>query len=393
MLINCVALYRYALSAENIQSHYDLGHSIDSSEIVYPDSGQLFEAFDDAITTKYSYSYPADKSWENFLSNDLFYDTEDLSIKIAQGAGVAKTVTINDFFTIPTGPEMDSSRIEWDGDNGVSVLTSIDGTNYVSCINGQPVPQYSLSSFSTSRNLYIRIIMTTTDDSKYLPKLSGLSISFYNNQRFYSNNSSSYISTLEGVSGVSVKDIGLSNNTYEILSRDARNGVSVKAGSGFKLSTTMLVKTLEFFYTPSTLANGGIVNSAAGSGYSASNLSWSSNVIAKTNISKIYVNGVDKSTETDINNLFTKDHLYHVVITFTSPISGDIKINHSSAGAIEALYQNIAIYDYEFTLNKSIEHLSLYKGTSPQVVSNLLASMTENSFNYYNYDWTVVESI
>jgi hypothetical protein len=155
----------------------------------------------------------------------------------------------------------------------------------------------------------------------------------------------------------------------------------------------MLVKTLEFFYTPSTLGNGGIVNSAAGSGYSASNLSWSSNVIAKTNISKIYVNGVDKSTETDINNLFTKDHLYHVVITFTNPISGDIRINHSSAGAIEALYQNIAIYDYEFTLNKSIEHLSLYTGTSPQVVSNSLASMTENSFNYYNYDWTVVESI
>ena len=393
MLLNCVALYRYALSEENIQSHYDLGHSVDSSEIVYPDSGHLFEVFDDAITTKYSYSYPADKSWENFLNDDLFYDNNDLSIKIAKGSGVSKTITIDDFFTIPSGPEMDSSRIEWDGDNGVSVLTSIDGVNYVSCINGQPVPQYSLSSFSTSRNLYVRIVMTTTDNSKYLPKLSSLSISFYNNQRFYSTNSSSYISTLEGVSGVSVKDIGLSNNTYEILSRDARNGVLVKEGSGFKINTSMLVKTLEFFYTPSTLDDGGIVNSAAGSGYSASNLSWPLDVITKTNINKIYVNGADKSTETDIHNIFTKDHLYHVVITFTNPISGEIKINHSTAGAIGALYQNIAIYDYEFTLNKSIEHLSLYTGTSPQVVSNSLASMTENSFNYYNYDWTVVENV
>ena len=393
MLLNCVALYRYALSEENIQSHYDLGHSVDSSEIVYPDSGHLFEVFDDAITTKYSYSYPADKSWENFLNDDLFYDNNDLSIKIAKGSGVSKTITIDDFFTIPSGPEMDSSRIEWDGDNGVSVLTSIDGVNYVSCINGQPVPQYSLSSFSTSRNLYVRIVMTTTDNSKYLPKLSSLSISFYNNQRFYSTNSSSYISTLEGVSGVSAKDIGLSNNTYEILSRDARNGVLVKEGSGFKINTSMLVKTLEFFYTPSTLDDGGIVNSAAGSGYSASNLSWPLDVITKTNINKIYVNGADKSTETDIHNIFTKDHLYHVVITFTNPISGEIKINHSTAGAIGALYQNIAIYDYEFTLNKSIEHLSLYTGTSPQVVSNSLASMTENSFNYYNYDWTVVENV
>ena len=393
MLLNCVALYRYALSEESIQSHYDLGHSIDSSEIVYPDSGHLFEVFDDAITTKYSYSYPADKSWENFLNDDLFYDNNDLSIKIAQGSGVSKTITIDDFFTIPSGPDMDSSRIEWDGDNGVSVLTSIDGVNYVSCINGQPVPQYSLSSFSTSRDLYVRIVMTTTDNSKYLPKLSSLSISFYDNQRLYSTNSSSYILTLEGDSGVLVKDIGLSNNTYEILSRDARNGVSVKEGSGFKINTSMLVKTLEFFYTPSTINDGGIVNSTAGSGYSASDLSWPLDIISKTNISKIYVNGADKSTETDIHNIFTKDHLYHVIITFTNPISGDIKINHSSAGAIEALYQNIAIYDYEFTLNKSIEHLSLYKGISPQIVSNSLASVTENSFNYYNYDWTVVESI
>lgn len=393
MLINCIAVYRYALSSESIQSHYDLGHSIDSSEVVYPDLGQLFEVFDDAVTTKYSYSYPADKSWENFLNDDLFYDINDFSIKIAKGSGVSKTVTINDFFTIPSGPEMDSSRIEWDGDNGVSVLTSVDGTNYVSCINGQPIPQYSLSSFSASRDLYIRIVMTTTDNSKYLPKLSNLSISFYNNQRFYSSNSSSYISTLEGVNGVSVKDIGLSNNLYEIFSRDARNGVSVKQGSGFKLNTNMLVKTLEFFYTPSTIDDGGIVNSTAGTGYSASNLSWPLDVISKTNISKIYVNGVDKSTETDIHNIFVKDHLYHVVITFTNPISGEIIINYSVAGAIGALYQNISIYDYEFTLNKSIEHLSLYTGTAPQVVSNSLASMTENSFNYYNYDWTVVESI
>ncbi len=393
MLINCIAVYRYALLDEIVQSHYAAGQAIESSEVVYPDSGQLFEVFDDAITTKYSYSYPADKSWENFLNDDLFYDNNDSSIKIAQGSGISKTVTINDFFTIPSGPEMDSSRIEWDGDNGVSVLTSIDGVSYVACVNGQPVPQYSLSNFSTSRNLYIRIIMTTTDNSKYLPKLSSLSISFYNNQRFYSNNSSSYLSTLEGVSGVSTKDIGLSNSLYGTFSRDARNGVFVKEGSGFKLTTTMLVKTLEFFYTPSTIDDGGLVNSAAGTGYSASNLSWPLDVISKTNISKIYVNGADKSTQTDIHNIFVKDHLYHVVITFTSPISGDIIINYSTAGAISALYQNIAIYDYEFTLNKTVEHLSLYTGTSPQVVSNSLASMTENSFNYYNYDWTVVESV
>jgi hypothetical protein len=82
-----------------------------------------------------------------------------------------------------------------------------------------------------------------------------------------------------------------------------------------------------------------------------------------------------------------------VVITFTNAISGQIDINYSTAGAISALYQNIAIYDYALTLAKSVEHFNLYLGNATVSLSNSLMSMTENSFNYYNYDWTVVQNI
>jgi hypothetical protein len=386
MLINAVAIYRYSLSSQSIKNHYDSGKTIDSNQVVYPDGGELFNLYDNALSTKYSYSYPANRQWEDFLTSDLYYDNINNAIRIASGSGVAKTVILNDFITIPSGAEMDDSRIEWDGNNGIEVETSVDGITYDPCINGQAIPQYSIASFDTSRDLHIRITMTTSDDSLYLPKLYSLSMSFYKDQVFYANNSASYISPLQG-------EVGLSNNRYEILSRDARNGIALETGSAFSINTNTLTKSLEFFYTPSTINDGGLVKSVSGSGYSASNFSWPSSVISKTNIDKIYVNGIDKSTETDIHNIFAKDQLYYVVITFTNAISGQIDVNYSTAGAISALYQNIAIYDYALTLNQVVEHFNLYLGNATVSLSNSLMSMTENSFNYYNYDWTVVQNI
>ena len=214
----------------------------------------------------------------------MFYDNVDDSIRIALGTGTSKTVVIDEFITIPSGPDMDSSRIEWDGDNGISIGSSVDGITYTPCINGQPIPQYFLGSFDSSRDLHIKITMTTSNDSKYLPKLKTLSMSFYNDQAFYANNSSSYISTDAG-------EIGMSNSKYELLSRDARNGIAVKSGGSFYINTNTLTKSLEFFYTPSDLNGGGLIEASN----EPTNLSWPTGTISKTNIDKIYVNGVDKT--------------------------------------------------------------------------------------------------
>ena len=382
MLINCVAAYRYSLGLENIQDHYNLGATINSTEIVYPDGGELFSIYDDALSTKYSYSYPATKPWSYFLNDDLYYDNNTDAIRIAYGSGISKTVVLEDFIVIPSGPDMDNSRIEWDGDNGISVESSVDGITYSPCINGQPIPEYSLGSFDTSRDLYIKITMTTSDNSKYLPKLYSLSISFYNDQTLNASNSSSFISPNTG-------GIGFSNSQYEILSRDARNGIAVQSGASFYVNTNTLIKSLEFFYTPSDLNGGGIVEVAD----EPTNLSWPTGTLSKTNIDKIYVNGVDKSTQTDVHNVFTKDQLQYVVITFVEPISGVIKINYSTDGAISALYQNIALYDYSLTATQVLEHFNLYLGNATTTLENSLMTVTENSVNYYNYDWKVIENV
>lgn len=386
MLLNCVSFYRNALTKDQILLHYLDNKSLSPTQIVYPDRGNFFELTDKSISAKYSYSYPANKSWQYFIDdNNLYYNSQKEFIGVVKGSGDAQSIVIEDFITIPSGPEMNSSRIEWDGDNGVSVSVSVNGQDYEACVNGQPIPQYSLSSFSQTRNLYIKVYFTTTDDSVYLPSLKFLSISFYNNQKIYSKNSSNYIA--------SQQDTPVSNNKYEILSTDNRNGISLKNLSSFYINTTSPTKSIEFFYTPYSIQNGGLVTSVATSGYSASSFTWSSNTISKSNISKIYVNGVDKTTETNINNLFSKNSLHHVVIVFTNSIYGEISINKSSVLGGESLYQNMAIYESSLSSEKVQDHFNKYISFQGTIIEDQLAKMSELSVDYFNSDWIVVQNI
>lgn len=393
-LINGMAAYRYALSSSQIGFHYDMAKTLIPIQVATPEVGELFEFYDNSISTQYSYSYPANKPWSNFVTEDLYYDITNNYIKMLAGTGVSKTVVLEDFITIPSGPTMDSSRIEWYGDNGITIETSVDGTTYESCINGQSIPQYKLGDFDTSRDLYLKITMTTTDDSKYLPRLDSISIKFYNDQKMYAQNSTSYFTTLEGQSGVTEFEVDLSNDVYPILSRDKRNGLRVVQDSGFDIVTDRLTQTIEFFYTPDALTDSGLISSLSDTFYYASNYSWrNSGTISKTNISAIYVNGVNKTSQTNVSNVFTAGELHYVVIVFTAPISNAIKFNHSLYGSVPALYQNVILYETAFDSTAAQLHYDLYMGTNPTILDDSSFTVTENSVTPYNNDWLVYQTV
>ena len=388
-----MAAYRYALSPSQIEFHYNLGQTMIPIQVATPEVGELFEFYDNSISVQYSHSYPASKSWDNFVTADLYYDIQNNFLQIARGTGNAKTVVLEDLITIPSGPEMDSSRIEWDGDNGITIETSIDGITYTQCTNGQAVPQYRFESFDTSRDLYIRITMSTTDDSKFLPILDNILISFYNNQTMFAQNSPSYFSTLEGESGVTEFEVDLSRNLYPILSRDARNGLRAIADSGFFINTGRLTKTIEFFYTPESVSDSGLISSLVGTDYYASNYSWSSGTIDKTNISAIYVNSINRTSETNVSNVFTAGELHHVIVVFTAPISDKIKFNHSTYGSVSALYQNVILYETAFDSTTAQLHYDLYMGLNATLLNDSSLTVTENSVTPYNNDWLVYQTV
>jgi hypothetical protein len=308
-------------------------------------------------------------------------------------SGVSKTVYLTDLVTIPLGITMDSSKIEWYGDNGIMVETSIDNSTWVQCMNGESIPQYKLNSFNSSGFVYLKITLSTTDNSKYLPKISNLTLSFYNDQVMYAQNGGSYMSTFADLAGISNPAISLGPNKYPILSRDYRNGIRVPVNSGFYINSNIPVKTIEFFYTPDAITNSGLISSISNNGYAASNFSWSSGTISKTNINSIYVNGVNKSSATSISNVFTPKDLHHVVITYTNSIYGPLRFNNTSGVGVGSLIQNVTLYEDQFTGTQISNHYDLYLGRASVICQDSTINLTENSAQAYNNDWLVIQNV
>jgi len=387
-LIDDIAVYRYALSEKQIFEHYiNEGYTI-PSQIVEPDNGELFEFQDTDISKAFSYSYPLDRSWEEVINEDLYYNEKEQYIQIKQTeSSDSKTIVIEDTIYLPAAVPLDSSKIEWHGSNGISVETSTDGENYYSCINGESIPQYTKSTFDNSRVLNIKITISSSNSSRYLPRLYSLSINFYNNQIMYSKNGNSYISKIDD------SDFYLGSKKYPILSNYSKNGILVPSSSGFNVNLFESKKSIEFFYTPYSLDKSLLISSIADGDGVASEYSWNQNgSINKTNILSIYVNGEDVSSETLISNIFTVDDIHHVVINFTEPIYGLISINYKSSGSTKALYQYMSFYQNNLIFNKIINHYNLYTSRERYQTTGSSISMSENSVSLYNNDWLVIQN-
>lgn len=394
-LINSVAIYRYSLSQSQMQFHIYEGRGISPVQIAYPEGGEVFGIFDNDLTTVFRYSYPADKSFNQIVTDGItYYQNENyLELNKTTTSGSA-TVTINDYIPVPATITADASKIEWHGDNGISVSVSTDGITYTVCTNGGQIPGFDLNTFGTPGIIYLRIIFTSTDTTKYLPRLYSLKASFYNNQKIYAENGSSYITTLEGDANVSDYRVTFGSAKYEALSRHYLNGIKTVVDSGFHIVTTNSIRTLEFFYTPSALTDSGLVSTTATNGYSASNYSWrNTGAISKTNISAIYVNGINKTSETNISNVFKEDQLHHVLIVFGSAVSGEIRFNYSLYGSVPSLYQYITNYPDAFTSTVASEHYDKYiRGSTTSVTDTSTITTTENSTEAYNNTWVVIQT-
>jgi hypothetical protein len=387
LLTNSFAVYRYALSEAQIKAHYQAALGLPPIQIANPDSGSLFEIYDNNISTTYYYSYPANKPWSWFDQTNLYYNGAEDSVSISKSTtSESKSAVLEDFLSIPAGLDMNSSKIEWYGTNGITVETSVDGTNWLTCSNREPIPQYTLDGFDTSRNLYLRITLSTTDASVYIPKLYSLGLSFYNNQILYAVNSSEKITMQE----FSLAAMG--NNKYNVLNRDARNGILCPPASGFDIDLLEDYQTIELFYTRLSEGENGLLLSADGVV-----CSWdSAGAINYSGIDSIWVNGVNKSSESDVNNVFKLNQLSHVIIVLDAALNGIISFNNTTMGDTKGLYQNITFYPSIFDSTMVTAHYNLYTRGSISTVTDLAnasLTLTENSVTPYNNDWLVIQNV
>ena len=387
-VIDAPAIYRYSLSNASIQRHYGDGNfSAPAIQVVAPDEGILFSCTDASIRAQFQYSYPVNRQWTEFVDENTYYNESAGYISFYKTDSVqSKTFILQDSFLIPSQIPFVSSKVEWRNDLGITVQSSLDGTNWQNCSNGQPLPQYTKDSFSSTGVVHIKITMSTTDASKYLPRLAYFAVSFYTNKDVYADNYGDTISS----SG----EYYLGSLNYPLLSRHYDNGIRTKTGTGFNLTTGGSVKSLEMFFTPSDLTANTLLDVASTGSYTASKYSWTSGgTITKTNILKIYVNGVDRTSQTNISNVFSANQLHHVILVLTQPCSGILKFNYSGSGGPSCLYNNISIYAKELTASIAATHYDLYVGRPSISVEDPSIVMTEKGITSYNNDWIVLQSI
>jgi len=387
-IFDAPAVYRYSLSPQSILNHYNAGSvSASAIQVVAPDQGILFSGTDASIRAQFQYSYPINRRWTEFLDSNTYYDENAGYISFYKtDTAISKTFVINDFFMIPSGIPYVTSKVEWRNDLNISVESSVDGTSWSNCTNGMPLPQYTKDSFSATGLVYIRITMTTSDASKYLPRLAYFAISFYTNKDIYADNG--------GYKITSPTEYYIGSLNYPVLSRHYDNGIRTKAGSGFKLSATNSVHAVEMLFTPSTSAANTLVYLPASGSIPETKYAWNgSGLVSKTNILSIFVNGVDRTSATNISSFLIEEETHHIVINMTTPISGDIQFNYLVSGGPSCLYNNIAVYPIDITQQMVSNHYNLYIGKASASVSDPSIVVTEKPFKAYNNDWIVLQSI
>jgi hypothetical protein len=383
-VVDAPAVYRYGLNAASITRHYgDANYYIQPIHVVNPEEGVLFSCSDRTNKIDFDYTYGVDTTWDSLIDLNTYYDDKGKYISfIPTTTTESKSFVINDFLFVPMESGLTNSKIEWRNELGIVVETSVDGTNYLTCVNGESIPQYKKGAFNTSGLLYIRITMSTTDASKFLPRLSYFSIRFYSQSRIYADNFNSYIE--------SSNQFAVGSLNYSPLVRHYNNGIRPNSTYGFNINTGLNINTVEMFFTPKTTG----ANTLFFDPTTSTKYAWDgSGTVSKASISKLYVNGVDKTSQTNISNFLVAGEPHHIVLVFSSAVTGALQFNYQTSGGPDNLYNNIAIYNRTLTQTDVSTHFDLYCGRPTSTITDPAIDLTELAPEYYDNDWIVLQSI
>lgn len=376
-LVDSPAVYRYSLSNNKIKDHYLSGViSLSPYQIVNAKQGYFFPTHEEDLHKVFTYEFTSDKL-KSFVDEDLFYNPilGYLSFNTTE-TSIEKESFFYDILNVPTSLGIISSKIEWLGDKGITVFVSQDGTNYQECTNGQLLPFYTKSNTISDTPLYIKVRMYSSDASKYLPRFFKFKIKFYANKDLCAQNYGYKIS--------SEYDYSISSFNLPPLLRYKNDGIITVPNHGFKINAEN-IRTMEFFFRPSDLTATTILNSTGLS------LSWNaSGSISKTGISDFYVNGVSRTSASSIGSVFAPGMLYLVTVVSSLPISGDIDFNLSGPSN---LYNNIALYELNFSESDIVENYNSYISRPPLSSSISSLQVTDDGAEYFDDEYIVIRSV
>jgi hypothetical protein len=369
-VIDCVSFYRYALSSIQVLNHYNEGtQEVNISQIVAADNGYLFSMNTQSLRPKFIYSYPTSKTWSEVALGGISISDDSSYIYIPETETAATaSFTFTDYFIVPNYLDIDTSQIHWSNDvKGILVEASIDNVTWRTCKNGSSLPYINKSDNQFSQIVYLRITLSSADTSRYLPILRSLEIAFYAGKNFYGDNSGYYVS--------SAYDYYMPKSNSKTLSYNKNNGLTMYNGHGFSLNSVPAVSCVELIFTPQYNQN--VLFSGAAKKYEWDN----AGLITKTGISSIYVNGIDRTSATNVWSFMVVDMPHHIVINLTSPDTS-IKFNQNqndSKSGLGHMYNNVAVYESNLSVARVLNHYLLYTGNTVNQINDTSFSLIESA--------------
>ena len=369
-VIDSVAFYKFNLPDSQISRHYFEGiKEINSSQIVNVDNGYMFSMNTQPIKPKFKFSYPESRSWSYVVGDGVSISSDNSYIYFPKTTeSESASFSFTDSFIVPNYLNISTSQIYWSNDvDGIMVEASIDGLTWRECKNGNPLPYYNKNENQIADLLYIRVTLSSDDTSKYQPILKNLEILFYSSKDFYSDNSGYYLS--------SNFDYSLPKVNSRILSYNKNNGLKMYDGHGFSLNNVPAIKAVELIFTPASGQN--VLVSGSSKIYE-----WAANgSISKTAISSIYVNGINRTSETNVFDFMSIGFPHHVVINFTSAAT-NIKFNQNQTDSkcgLGSIYNNLAIYEDNLKTSQIAQHYLLYTGNITNLIDDTVMTISEAS--------------
>lgn len=385
-LIDYAAIYRYALNQEQILNHY-LGSLTGSEiEIVSPEGGELFKITDRHQNITEKYIYPVQKSWEYFVNDNLLYSSETNSIYLNSSSNSGE---FKEIISLVYWKQFISSRIEWSATEGVSVFVSLDESNWQECTNGKELPGFSVSDFSEEKIIHIKVVFSSSDSSVYIPELYYLGIDFYTEKKIFSHNSPAILSTDQSW------NINFGSIDNNVLHRYANTGVTTDS-SGFYVETDRDTNYIEFILTPSSVLNGYLIYNKTDSIEHSLEISGSGD-ISKSNISNLYINGIDISADTNISSYVYENEPNYILAKFTNSITGKIWLNAKFDDGLKTgvlpdnTYNNISLY--EASNIDHYKHYNMYIGKEITSVEDSSIELTEEVVKTYSRDRVLLNNL
>jgi hypothetical protein len=146
-------------------------------------------------------------------------------------------------------------------------------------------------------------------------------------------------------------------------------------GHGFSLNNVPEIKAVELIFTPATGQN--VLVSGSSKIYE-----WAANgVISKTAVSSIYVNGINRTSATNVSDFMSVGFPHHVVINFTSAAT-NLKFNQNqtdSKSGLGNMYNNLAVYEDNLIASQILQHYLLYTGNISNSINDTSMTISEGS--------------